>query len=73
MTCTIYILAPEGFQKAHDWAVQLAAANDKKQIVLGLEPTGSLLVLPCGMDGIKWDQCRAGEPLCGKTDEGAGG
>lgn len=30
----------EGFQKAHDWAVQLAAANDKKQIVLGLEPTG---------------------------------
>ena len=30
----------EGFQKAHDWAVQLAAANDKKQIVLGIEPTG---------------------------------
>ena len=30
----------EGFQKACDWAVQLAAANDKKQIVLGLEPTG---------------------------------
>ena len=30
----------EGFQKAHDWAVQLAAASDKKQIVLGLEPTG---------------------------------
>ena len=30
----------EGFWKAHDWAVQLAAANDKKQIVLGLEPTG---------------------------------
>ena len=30
----------EGFQKARDWAVQLAAANDKKQIVLGLEPTG---------------------------------
>ena len=30
----------EGFQKAHDWAVQLAASNDKKQIVLGLEPTG---------------------------------
>ena len=30
----------EGFRKAHDWAVQLAAANDKKQIVLGLEPTG---------------------------------
>lgn len=30
----------EGFQKARDWAVQLAAENDKKQIVLGLEPTG---------------------------------
>ena len=30
----------EGFLKAHDWAVRLAAANDKKQIVLGLEPTG---------------------------------
>ena len=30
----------EGFQKARDWAVQLADANDKKQIVLGLEPTG---------------------------------
>jgi len=30
----------EGFQKARDWAVQLAAANDKKQIVLGIEPTG---------------------------------
>ena len=30
----------EGFQKAHDWAVQLVASNDKKQIVLGLEPTG---------------------------------
>ena len=30
----------EGFQKARDWAVQLAAVNDKKQIVLGLEPTG---------------------------------
>ncbi|MFR2662530.1 MAG: IS110 family transposase [[Clostridium] scindens] len=30
----------KGFQKARDWAVQLAAANDKKQIVLGLEPTG---------------------------------
>ena len=30
----------EGFQKAKDWAVRLAAENDKKQIVLGLEPTG---------------------------------
>ena len=30
----------EGFQSAKAWAVELAAANDKKQIVLGLEPTG---------------------------------
>lgn len=30
----------EGFQLMKDWAVSLAAANDKKRIVLGLEPTG---------------------------------
>jgi hypothetical protein len=30
----------EGFQAAKDWAVKLAAANGKNQIVLGLEPTG---------------------------------
>ena len=30
----------EGFQSAKDWAVNLAAVNGKKQIVLGLEPTG---------------------------------
>ena len=30
----------EGFESAKDWAVQLAAIHDKKQIVLGLEPTG---------------------------------
>lgn len=30
----------EGFQSAKDWAVEIAAANDKNQIVLGLEPTG---------------------------------
>ena len=30
----------EGFQSAKDWAVKIAAVNDKKQIVLGLEPTG---------------------------------
>lgn len=29
----------EGFRKARDWAVKLAAENSKKQIVLGLEPT----------------------------------
>lgn len=30
----------EGFQSAEEWAVNLAAIHDKKQIVLGLEPTG---------------------------------
>ena len=30
----------EGFQTAKDWAIKIAVANDKKQIVLGLEPTG---------------------------------
>ena len=30
----------EGFQKAKTWALELAAVNDKHQIVLGLEPTG---------------------------------
>lgn len=30
----------EGFQNVKDWAIHLAVANDKKQIVLGLEPTG---------------------------------
>lgn len=30
----------EGFESAKDWAIQLAAVHDKKQIVLGLEPTG---------------------------------
>ena len=30
----------EGFQSLKEWAAKIAAANDKKQIVLGLEPTG---------------------------------
>lgn len=30
----------EGFQSAEAWALELAAENDKQQIVLGLEPTG---------------------------------
>ncbi len=30
----------EGFQEAKEWAVKIAAEHDKKQIVLGLEPTG---------------------------------
>lgn len=30
----------EGFQKAKEWALKIAAENSKNQIVLGLEPTG---------------------------------
>jgi transposase len=30
----------EGFQSAREWAARIAAANNKNQIVLGLEPTG---------------------------------
>ena len=30
----------DGFQKAKEWAIMLAAENGKSQIVLGLEPTG---------------------------------
>ena len=30
----------EGFQRAKEWAVKIAAEHDKNQIVLGLEPTG---------------------------------
>jgi transposase len=30
----------EGFRKARSWALQIAAENNKEQIVLGLEPTG---------------------------------
>lgn len=30
----------EGFLSAKEWAVKIAAEHDKKQIVLGLEPTG---------------------------------
>ncbi len=30
----------EGFASAKEWVLNLAAENDKKQIVLGLEPTG---------------------------------
>ena len=29
-----------GFQSAKEWAVRIAAEHEKKQIVLGLEPTG---------------------------------
>lgn len=32
--------ALEGFQSLFDWSTKIVAANDKTQIVLGLEPTG---------------------------------
>ena len=38
-----------------DWATKIAASNDKKQIILGLELTGHLLVLFYMADW-KWDQ-----------------
>lgn len=53
----------DGFRKPRDWAVKLAAKNFRKQIVLGLEPTG-----PCSMDGLKRDQRGTG-----KTDKRGGG
>ena len=30
----------EGFQSAKEWALEIAASNNKNQIVMGLEPTG---------------------------------
>lgn len=33
----------EGFEKAKHWTLQIAAKHEKKQIVLGLEPTGHQL------------------------------
>ena len=33
-------MSSEGFASAKAWVLKLAAKNDKKQIVLGLEPTG---------------------------------
>ena len=30
----------DGFRSAKEWALQIAAKHDKKQVVLGLEPTG---------------------------------
>ena len=64
----------EGFQSAKEWAIEIAAKNNKKQIVLGLEPTAyrPLLVLPCHMDDCAWNQCCTGKPVCCKTDERSG-
>ena len=56
----------EGFQKAKDWALHLAAQHEKNQIVLGLEPTGHYwFSLAAWMRG-------AGQSVCGKADEGVG-
>lgn len=61
----------EGFENARTWMLILAAENGKKQIVLGLEPTGwPLLVCVSCMDDFKRDQRCAGESLCCKTEQG---
>ena len=62
----------EGFQSAKEWAVKIAAEQDKSQIVLGLEPDRALLVLPCDMDDFKWDQRCSGKSLCCEADKGSG-
>lgn len=62
----------EGFRKAHDWAVQLAAANDKKQIVLGLEPTGHYWFCLAAWMVSNGISCRSGKSLRRETDERTG-
>lgn len=62
----------EGFESLLDWSTKLAAANDKKQIVLGMEPNRSLLVLSDNLAGCKGNQCCAGESICSKADERGG-
>ena len=36
----VFSNSSEGFQSAKDWALSMAAEHNKRQIVLGLEPTG---------------------------------
>lgn len=36
----------EGFQRIKDWAAKIAVANEKHQMVLGLEPTGHYWFCP---------------------------
>lgn len=57
----------EGFHNAKEWALKLAAKHNKNQIVLGLGPERSLLVLPCHMDDFQWYQCCPGESLRSKV------
>ena len=64
----------DGFQSAKQWALDLAARHQKKQIVLGLEPTGHYWFCLAGLlDGVKRDQCRPGKSLCREADKGTGG
>ena len=60
----------EGFENARTWMLILAAENGKKQIVLGLEPTGHYwFALAAWMisNGIS---VSAGKSLCCKTEQG---
>ena len=57
----------EGFESAKAWMLNLAANNDKEQIVLGLEPT--LLVCINRMAGLKRNQRGSGKSICCKAEQ----
>lgn len=59
----------EGFENAKAWVLALAAKHDKKQIVLGLEPTRSLLVCIGCMDDFKRNQRCPGKSICRKAEQ----
>ena len=61
----------DGFSKAKEWAVKIAAEYDKKQIVLGLEPTGHYWFCLATWMIYKWTQCSSGKAVCSKADKGA--
>ena len=56
-----------GFENAKAWMLELAAKNDKKQIVLGLEPTGHYWFCVGCMDDFKRNQCCPGKSICRKA------
>ena len=59
----------EGFESMLDRSTKLAAANDKKQIVLRAGAYQSLLVLSDNLAGCKGNQCCAGESIRSKADK----
>lgn len=61
----------DGFSKAKECAVKIAAEYDKKQIVLGLEPTGHYWFCLATWMNLKWTQCSSGKSVCSKADKGA--